>query len=175
MKSQTTFVLPMRSFSTAPTLSQAAPATQASTFQSPLVPTSELDPNSVSTVSEEQRLIKHRNLFPVGSRRRRAAIASNTSNIPFEQLPYQCFQEARNLLAQDRVDKVKAIEKIRKRIAHVESLSVEAAGGEPHRQHRLFSMRKELEYLKIQADINDPLVKKKFEDGLGMFLTVLCS
>lgn len=162
----------MRAFSTAPNLSQAAPATQAYTPQAPLIPTSELNPNSVSTVSEEQRLIKHRNLFPVGSRRRRAAIASKTSDIPFEQLPYQCFQEARNLLLQDREEKVKAIEKMRKRIAHVEGLSVEAAGGEPHRQHRLFSMRKELEYLKIQADINDPLVKKKFEDGLGMLCTM---
>ena len=29
-------------------------------------------------------------------------------------------------------------------------------------------MRKYLEYLKIQADINDPLIKKRFEDGEGL-------
>jgi len=28
-------------------------------------------------------------------------------------------------------------------------------------------MRRHLEYLKVQADINDPLVKKRFEDGEG--------
>jgi large subunit ribosomal protein L35 len=43
-------------------------------------------------------------------------------------------------------------------------------GGELLKQRRLESMRQYLEYLKIQADINDPLIKKRFEDGEGMKL-----
>lgn len=39
--------------------------------------------------------------------------------------------------------------------------------GEQFKQKRLESLRGHLEYLKIQADINDPAVKRKFEDGLG--------
>lgn len=93
--------------------------------------------------------------------------------VPFEQLPYQCFQEARNVLSEDREEKIAQISKMRKRIANLEATDAAAAGGEPHKQHRLFSMRNELENLKILADINDPMVKKRFEDGLGMF-TVSC-
>lgn len=37
----------------------------------------------------------------VGSRRRRQAIKSS-GTVPFEQLPYQCFQEARKVMQQDR-------------------------------------------------------------------------
>lgn len=39
--------------------------------------------------------------------------------------------------------------------------------GEQYKQKKLDSMRKHLERLKVQADINDPAVKRKFEDGLG--------
>jgi large subunit ribosomal protein L35 len=39
---------------------------------------------------------------------------------------------------------------------------------EAHKEKRLNDMRRTLEGLKIQADINDPMVKKKFEDGKGM-------
>ena len=39
--------------------------------------------------------------------------------------------------------------------------------GEQFKQKQLVSLRSYLEYLKIQADINDPAVKRKFEDGLG--------
>lgn len=60
--------------------------------------------------------------------------------------------------------------KMRNRIAHVEGQDAASAGGEPHKQHRLRSMRRELENLKILADINDPMVKKRFEDGLGTLL-----
>jgi large subunit ribosomal protein L35 len=41
------------------------------------------------------------------------------------------------------------------------------SGGEANKQRRLSSMRRELERLKILADINDPMVKKRFEDGDG--------
>jgi large subunit ribosomal protein L35 len=35
------------------------------------------------------------------------------------------------------------------------------------KESRLRDMRRKLEATKILADINDPLVKKKFEDGFG--------
>jgi large subunit ribosomal protein L35 len=126
-----------------------------------------LDPNLVSTASQEARLLKHQKLVPIGSRRRRAAVKS-TANVPFEQLPYQCFQEARKVLAEDRAEKVKQIETQRARIARLAEQDPAVSGGEASKQRRLDSMRRELERLKILADINDPMVKKRFEDGDGM-------
>lgn len=113
----------------------------------------------------------------IGSRRRRAAISS-TTNIPFEQLPYQCFQEARKLLLADREDKLKKIEVERKRIAKVQIQDAAELGGEARKRGKLVAMHKYLEHLKILADSNDPVIKKRFEDGLGisvllLFLSVL--
>lgn len=42
-------------------------------------------------------------------------------------------------------------------------------GGDRMKQMRLESMREYLNMLKVQADINDPEVKRRFEDGLGMY------
>lgn len=102
----------------------------------------------------------------VGSRRRRAAISS-TTNIPFEQLPYQCFQEARKVLQADREEKLKKIEVERKRIAKVQAQDAAELGGEARKIGKLVAMHKYLEHLKILADSNDPVIKKRFEDGLG--------
>ena len=106
--------------------------------------------------------------MPIGSRRRRAALQT-ASNIPFEQLPYQCFQEARKILAADREKKLIQIEEERKRIAKVHETPIEKLGGEASKKGKLIAMHKYLEELKILADINDPMVKKRFEDGDGMF------
>lgn len=89
-------------------------------------------------------------------------------NIPFEQLPYQCFQEARKVLQTAREEKLEEIRKMREKIARFEALSVEEAGGKQVRNSRLGGMKAHLDGLVIKADINDPVVKKKFEDGDGM-------
>ena len=68
----------------------------------------------------------------------------------------------------DRAEKLDEIEKMRQRIAKVEAASTEEAGGEVARKSRLKAMQLRLERLKILADINDPLVKRKFEDGQGL-------
>ncbi|KJZ70242.1 hypothetical protein HIM_10356 [Hirsutella minnesotensis 3608] len=105
--------------------------------------------------------------MPVGSRRRRVALR-NTPDIPFEQLPYQAFQEARKILAADRQDKIARIAQELGKIAWLEARDPsEIKGGEVMKKTRLASLRREVERLKILADINDPLVKKRFEDGLG--------
>ena len=70
----------------------------------------------------ERRLLRQ-GTAPIGSRRRRAALQDSAS-IPFEQLPYQCFQEARKVLLADREEKLKEIETMRQRLARQESLSV---------------------------------------------------
>lgn len=107
-------------------------------------------------------------IIPIGSRRRRAALRTS-ENIPFEQLPYQCFQEAIKILKTDREEKLKLIQAERLRIANLAMQDpATIKGGERQKQTRLDSMRRYLEYLKIQADINDPLIKKRFEDGEGM-------
>jgi large subunit ribosomal protein L35 len=106
---------------------------------------------------------------PIGSRRRRAALQSSDS-IPFEQLPYQCFQEARKILLADRELKLKEIETMQQRLARQESLSIEEAGGAKAKKSRVTAMQLHLERLKILADINDPSVKRKFEDNEGNLL-----
>ncbi len=107
-------------------------------------------------------------IMPIGSRRRRAAIKTS-DNIPFEQLPYHCFQEARKVLQADREEKLQLIQTERLRISNLVATDASTlSGGEAQKQRRLDSMRRHLEYLKIQADINDPLIKKRFEDGEGI-------
>lgn len=126
-----------------------------------------LDPSTVSTRQEERQLLRTQGLMPVGSRRRRAAIQSS-DNVPFEQMPYQCFQEARKILQEDRESKLAQIAEMRKRIAHWQNVPAADCGGEYAKKGKLVRMQKHLEELKILADINDPLIKKRFEDGEGM-------
>ena len=124
-----------------------------------------LDPALVSTRKEERKLIRS-GIQLIGSRRRRAALQSAQS-IPFEQLPYQCFQEARKILQTDREEKLKQIEVERNRIARAESLDPAKCGGEASKKGKLVAMHKYLEELKVLADVNDPVIKKRFEDGEG--------
>lgn len=121
---------------------------------------------SLASSNEENLTLSKPEKQLVGSRRRRAAISS-TTNIPFEQLPYQCFQEARKVLLADREDKLKKIEVERKRIAKVQAQDAAELGGEARKVGKLVAMHKYLEHLKILADSNDPVIKKRFEDGLG--------
>ncbi|KAL9596384.1 MAG: hypothetical protein Q9219_005819 [cf. Caloplaca sp. 3 TL-2023] len=125
-----------------------------------------LDPNTVYTPKFERRLFRRTGQQPIGSRRRRAAIRTS-QNIPFEQLPYQCFQEARKILLADREEKLKQIEEERRRLERAQAISLEEYGGEYIKKGRVVRMQKYLEELKILADINDPIIKKRFEDGLG--------
>jgi large subunit ribosomal protein L35 len=125
------------------------------------------NPATVTSTKGENALMRS-GVLPIGSRRRRAALKSS-DNIPFEKLPYQCFQEALKVLKKDREEKIEQIKTERLRISNLEAQDVSTInGGEARRQSRLDSMRRHLEYLKIQADINDPLIKKRFEDGEGM-------
>lgn len=69
---------------------------------------------------------------------------------------------------EDRAEKVKMIEKERAKIARLRELPDEEVGGTRQKETRLRSMQTVLEHWKILADVNDPMVKKRFEDGLGM-------
>lgn len=109
---------------------------------------------------------------PVGSRRKRAAVRS-TQNIPFIELPYQCFQEARKVLQEYREEKLEAIANQRKRIEKLMDKVVVGDAEQAKKEHQLKSMRRHLEDLKIQADVNDPIVKKRFEDGQGQTDAIL--
>lgn len=155
----TSLIAPARVFSSTAVSSQEAQGEQAPS-------TPPLDPNLVANKREERKLIKT-GVLPIGSRRRRAALRTS-AGIPFEQLPYQCFQEARKILKEDRAEKIEEIQKQRERIARVEAQDAAISGGRAAKEQRLRSMRNRLEELKILADINDPLVKKRFEDGEGM-------
>jgi large subunit ribosomal protein L35 len=139
----------------------------AATVETSASPTTKYNPLTVSSPRGERALLRS-GINPIGSRRRRAALKS-ADNLPFEQLPYQCFQEARKVLQADREEKLQAIAKERERIARLNAQDAATIpGGERQKQIRLDSMSRYLERLKILADINDPLIKKRFEDGEGM-------
>lgn len=80
------------------------------------------------------------------------------------------------MLADDRAEKVEKIEEQRKRITKLlDKLRVAENAQGPNAQVTSQSLqdslrrsREHLEWLKVQADINDPLVKRRFEDGFGM-------
>ncbi|KAG6227575.1 hypothetical protein E4U26_001616 [Claviceps purpurea] len=125
----------------------------------------DLDPNTVSAKFEAQLMKEGK--MPIGSRRRRLAIRS-TQDIPFEHLPYQAFQEARKILAADREDKLAKIRAGLEKIEWLEkSEASEIKGGQASKDARLAGLRKEVNRLKILADVNDPMIKKRFEDGMG--------
>lgn len=125
-----------------------------------------MDPNTTTLVWAERRLLKQGS-EPIGSRRRRAAVRQSP-NIPFEQLPYHAFQEARKVLGEDRAQKLEAISETADEIRKLEARPADVyRAGDYHKQKRLDSLRRHLEYLKIQADINDPAVRRKYEDGHG--------
>lgn len=71
------------------------------------------------------------------------------------------------MLRADREEKLKQIEEQRRRIAKSQAIPAAQHGGEFVKKGRLISMQKYLEKLKILADINDPVIKKRFEDGEG--------
>ncbi|KAF2973324.1 hypothetical protein GQX73_g353 [Xylaria multiplex] len=125
-----------------------------------------MDPNTTTAHWAERKLMRT-GTPPIGSRRRRAALRSS-QNVPFEQLPYQCFQEARKILQEDRVEKLQALAKELAKIKRLEETPADQLpGGQRKKDLRLKSLRKYVEELKILVDINDPIVKRRFEDGLG--------
>lgn len=128
-----------------------------------------LDPQMVENKKQERRLLRRDQVQPVGSRRRRAVLRRSalkqTAEVPFEQLPYQCFQEARKVLLEDRREKLSAIQTQQLRMDNAK-----AAANGPHTDNKIRSMQKHLDELVILADINDPVVKRKFEDGQGTAL-----
>ena len=56
---------------------------------------------------------------------------------------------------------------MRKRIAYWQEVPASNLGGEYAKKGKLVRMQKHLEELKIFADVNDPLIKKRFEDNMG--------
>ena len=65
------------------------------------------------------------------------------------------------------MEKLEGIKKMEDKITRLEALSPEEAGGKQVQSSRLGGMKVHLEDLMIKADINDPMVKKRFEDGNG--------
>lgn len=173
--------IPSRSISTTPPRAQEDITTLESAVsnQPPLPPlpfpfaaTSKgtVNREKLSTPRKERLLAREARLRPIGSRRRRAALATSRE-IPFSQLPYQCFQEARKVLIEDRAGKVAEIEDLRAKINKWNAAEVPPER-EAMREKRIGSWNQRIEQLKILADINDPLVKKNFEDGFGK---VMCA
>lgn len=148
----------IRSYSITPKQNQEVQSTSTS---APAV-----DPATVTNRTEEKALFEA-GTHPIGSRRRRAAM-QQTGSVPFDQLPYQCFQEARQILIADREEKLRQIEVERVRLERAQALDPETIrGGEKAKQLKIKDIQKHMERLKIYADINDANVKRRFEDGYG--------
>ncbi|KAI5461736.1 phosphatidylethanolamine-binding protein [Mariannaea sp. PMI_226] len=154
-----------RPFTTGPARAAGAGANvQSQTSAADMNPL-DLDPNTVLPEFEAQ-LVKSGKM-PIGSRRRRVAIRT-TGDIPFEHLPYQAFQEARKILAADREQKLSQISQTLEKISLLEKRDAnEIKGGQQIKDIKLGSLRRHADKLKILADVNDPVVKKRYEDGLG--------
>ena len=167
--------MPVRSFTTSRAALLETTTTEPASAQAPPPPSDKpaaLNPELVSKPAQERRLVNETGQQPVASRRRRHML-KQAQNIPFEQLPFQCFQEARKVLQEDRKEKLEDIKMQRERIEKLEAKQV-APQDEGNKNHRLRSMRHRLEHTKILADINDPIVKKTFEDKQGMSLNMIC-
>jgi len=90
----------------------------------------------------------------------------------FLEHPYQCFQEARRILEDDRREKLVEIVRETDKIRRLEAQDASVfRGGEKFKTKRLSSLRTHVEKLKILADINDPIVKMRFESGRGACLS----
>jgi hypothetical protein len=153
--------IPSCLFTTSPNLQNDVQTTETSSGTSPIP----LDPENIAAGGPEQKL-DTQDIRSISSRRRRAAIESSPGH-SFEQLPYQCFQEARLILAENRAEIVKKVDKQRERIARLVKQDPALCGGERVKRDSLRGMQRALDKLKIQADIHDPRVKMTFEDGLG--------
>lgn len=81
-----------------------------------------------------------------------------------EDMPFQTYQLALDVIRDDRKEKIQSIAEMRTRIENVKKY---AADG-PEKEESLKSMIAHLEYLKIQADINNPRVKYNFDNGKCM-------
>ncbi|KAK5738891.1 mitochondrial 54S ribosomal protein YmL35 [Elasticomyces elasticus] len=149
-------------------------ATPSASPPPPPASTRQRNPLTVATANAEHQLLAQSRRTPIGSRRRRAAINS-TTQIPFPLLPYQCFQEARSFLQEDRQQKLEEIRVQRERIERLREKVVVGSQGtaasegklQREKEGKLRDMARRLEELKINADINDPVIKKRFEDGQG--------
>lgn len=76
------------------------------------------------------------------------------------------------MLAEDRAEKLELIKKAYQRLKNAEAMPAEKySGGEDLKKKTVLSLRNYLDYLKVQADINDPAVQRRFEDGFGTFHT----
>lgn len=68
---------------------------------------------------------------------------------------------------EDRQEKIRQIETQQLRIQNLFEQDPAVSGGLQAKEARLRSMKHYLDEMVILADINDPIVKKKFEDGQG--------
>lgn len=89
-----------------------------------------------------------------------------------ETMPFQTYQFALNYIKKDREVKKSLIKESQKKIHNVEKKQAQTGASQ---SRRLSSLRRHLEYLKIQADINNPRVKYSFDQGIGelIMLSVL--
>jgi large subunit ribosomal protein L35 len=129
-----------------------------------------LDPHTVYTHKQERQLWRHYGKRPIGSRRKRVAMATNPG-LPFEQLPYQCFQEARKVLSEHRTELLDQIKTHSEKINRLEEQKVN--GQEALKNARAIgTLSKLVEKLVVEADSRDPVVLKTFEDGIGQFILI---
>lgn len=125
-------------------------------------------PNAQMQLQAEAPKPARKHTPTIGHRRRRALWNVVLNKTPLAQLPYQCYQEARKFLLEDRNEKIEKIKLQKMRLDNLIKQDPAVSGGEMAKELRIESMKRHIDELIILADVNDPRVKKRFEDGEGM-------
>lgn len=84
-----------------------------------------------------------------------------------ERMPFQTFQLALDVIKKDRDEKLVQIKKVREKLENARK--AEKENPDTPKDRKIRSMEQYLEYLKVQADINNPRVKYNFDRGISSF------
>jgi len=79
-------------------------------------------------------------------------------------MPFQAYQLALKVIAEAREENVASISKEQARIA-----GLKKRYNLTEDDQRIKAMREQIEYYKIQADINNPRVRYNFQNGVSMY------
>lgn len=139
------------------------------TFASTANARAEVAPATVETLKEDPEIVNDLATIEL-EKEVKAGRAQGKRVRTLEDMPFQTYQLALEVIRQDREEKLEAIALQRRRIESVTKCDPDG----PEKEKRLKTLRDHLEYLKIQADINSPRVKYNFENGkCGAFFSRL--
>lgn len=136
-----------------------------------------ITPRALSTAGiSSQRTLRTQTIAPAAatptpSSNASETVAANLRMRRIETMPFQTYQFALDYIKKDREVKESLIKESQKKIENIEKKQAQTGANQ---SRRLSSLRRHLEYLKIQADINNPRVKYSFDQGIGEPILFVC-